>query len=154
MVEIQWKTDSVRIAGDNDAAHETELAVNIKKLEEGKLSVFRKTNYKPRNYIFMENHQTEEYQAELINEVEYFLANTTDENILQYLNDGIGDIQTYIAHYAENKKGYPAITVRIDNVDESTHTLIRLGIEFDNENYKRIYYRFDEEKNEYIQLKK
>ncbi len=154
-VEIQWKTDSMRVAGDDKVSSMNQWAVNIKKTGDGKLSVFRKTNNKPRSYIFMENNQPLEYQTPLINEVEYFLANTTDKNIRQYLNDEKGDIQIYISRYGkeETGKGYPTVTARIDNYDKSERTLIQLGIELDNEIYERIYYRFDKEKNEYIELK-
>jgi hypothetical protein len=154
-VEIQWKTDSTRMAGGNEVSSMTLWAVNIKKTADGKLSVFRKTNNKPRSYIFMENNQPVEYQTALINEVEYFLANTTDKNILQYLKGEEGDIQIYISSYGkgETGKGYPTVTARIDNYDKNEHTLIQLGIEFDNKNFERKYYRFDKEKNEYIQLK-
>ncbi len=152
IVEIQWKTDSVQTAGDNNTAHKAELAVNIRKT--GELSVFRKTNSKPRSYIFMENNLPEAYQTAVINEVEYFLANTTDKNISQYLNDEKGDIQIYISRYKDGEagKGYPSITARIDNYVESEHTLIQLGIELDNENYERIYYQFDKDKKEYIRF--
>jgi len=143
IVEIQWKTDGT-----------TKLAVNMKKIQDGKLSVFRKTNNKPRSYIFMENNQPEDYQTTLINEIEYFLANTTDENMIKYLNDEKGEIQIYISKYKRgaDQKDYPIITARIDNYDGKEHTLIKLGIEFDSENYERIYYQFDEKRNEYIRI--
>ena len=145
VVEIQWKNKL-----DISALFETEWAVNVKKIEDGKLSVFRKTN-KPRSYIFMENDRPKWYQTMLINDVEYFLANTTDKNMLQYLNDGKGDIQIYISEYWKKEAEYPIVAARIDNYDgNKNHTLIRLGIEYDN--YERIYSQFDEEKKEYIRI--
>jgi len=162
ILEIQWKIDSSWVAGDGDKLDMREWATNIKKTKDGELSIFRNTNKKTKLYYFIDDldNYTDYGKNSLIDEVEYFLANATDENILQYLNDGTGEIQIYITDYWQgktakpDKKGYPTITARVENYAENKYTqLIKLGIEYDNENYyKKTYYQYDEEKNEYIRI--
>lgn len=159
LLEIQWKMDSMRPAGDESLLLFKEFAQKITKIKDGKLSVFLKNNKKPRKYIFMADDISEGDQKELTNEVEYFLAITTDKKIQQYLNDKKGLIEIQITpSYWKNetekgsKNGFSSI---IKNYVPYEYTeLIRLGIEYEDENYyNKAYYQFNEELYEFIPIK-
>jgi hypothetical protein len=181
MVEIEWKADSVFSYDLNRTKHFdriTNVAVKITKIHDGKLSTFRKTNKKPIDYIFDDVDEMDfpDFTGVLyarehyIDDIEYFLATTTDKHVLQYLNNQKGTLQIRVYEHwgeqSEHQKGTPNITVKIENHVKNTQTLlILLGIEYyeinnpyynDEKNpydYVVNYYRFDEKRGTYIQIK-
>ncbi len=157
IITVSWQLDSIVMAGDDDMTWITEWAKEITKINDGKLSLFRKGNNKPINYFYVENY-SDYFNQKCTNELEYFLANTNDKAILQFLHDGKGEIEVHFSNYwdegEEIQKGCPTVTANVENFFDYHYTpIIKLGIEFDSENSSTIYYKFDEQDNKYVLIK-
>ncbi len=179
-VEILWKPDSVFSKDLNGTKHFkfiNNIAVKITKTKDGKLSAFRKANKKIIDYTFDDvddinfpDFEGIVYQREhYIDDIEYFLATTTDKHILKYLNNPKKKLQIRVYEHwreqFEHQKGTPDIHVKIEKHKKNKQKLlILLGIEYDESNnpyyqdkehpynYTVNYYKFDEEKGRYIQI--
>ncbi len=155
-IEIQWKIDSVLVGADSENWEMIEWVISINGIEDGKLSTFRKINKKSIVYTFIDDF-SDIGKRDFKKEIEYFLANTTDENILQCLSNENGEILVYISsyrsEYEEYTRGVPSIMARIENHNQDE--LFRLGIEFeyDGENfYGRTFYQIDKDTNELTKI--
>lgn len=156
LLEIQWKIDSLIPAGDPSTLFLKEYVEKITKTDEGKLSVFRKTHKKSRHYMFDPDIFNYKYQTEIKNDVDYFLANTTDEGILQALNDYEEEFKINAFLYLNEEPGesssscYPHAVAAIRN-DYTPVIQLGIGREYDNY-YEKIYYRFNEETGGYVRI--
>ena len=82
IIEVNWKKDSIYIAGDGEAAYIADWVVSTKKLKDGKSSNFRKTYKKQLKYNWSkENNYTESFRDQLYQLVEYYIANSQNELI-------------------------------------------------------------------------
>lgn len=90
-VEVSWKIDTVRIAGDGDRPEMTEWAVNIDKTGEGKVSLLRKRLSQPPELRCSGTDDTprfsESYLSDLRDSVEYYMANFMEEEVGKVLDD-------------------------------------------------------------------
>ena len=78
VMQVIWKMDSVWIAGEGDKLEMAEWLVNIKKIKDGKLSLFKK-NYKKDLKLIYQKELSNDYYNYLYKKIQYYLANTTNE---------------------------------------------------------------------------
>ncbi len=92
-VEIQWKVDSSWVAGDGERLVMTEWATNIKKTEDGSLSLFKKKHPNPLPYQYDKEWAfTEGFLVRIREAVEYYLANTKQQRVRDVLDDPSANI--------------------------------------------------------------
>jgi len=79
MVEIQWKIDSFRPAGDEELLWFKEYAEKITKTKEGDVSLFKKKYPKPLMYYGERSDYTTSFLDKIYKNVEYYLANSKQD---------------------------------------------------------------------------
>ena len=80
--EIQWKKDTIYIAGDGETPEIADWLVSIQKIKDGNVSKFRKEYKKEIKYHwFEENNYAQNYLDELYLLAEYYIANSNNKLI-------------------------------------------------------------------------
>lgn len=111
LVEITWKWDTIYIAGDGETPELAEWIVSIKKMKDGKISVFRKQYPEKMPYsVIGDDNLTSEFKDKLYSLVEYYLANSKKESVKQCIR---------------NKQ---ELSFTIEDRDEKEPSYIALGI--------------------------
>lgn len=83
---IQWKMDSIWIAGDGDRLDFKEWLVNAKKIKDGKVAAFRKNYIKPIRYWYRKDTDyTDGFKDYLYLLVEYYIAYSKQPLVLLHL---------------------------------------------------------------------
>ena len=78
--EIQWKKDTIYIAGDGETPEIADWLVSIQKIKDGNVSKFRKEYKKEIKYHwFEENNYAQNYLDELYLLAEYYIANSNNK---------------------------------------------------------------------------
>lgn len=89
-VEVRWKIDSIWVAGDG-RQEMAEWAVNVNKIKEGKVSLFRNMLSKPVELRYDKTDETmdlsESYLSDLRDSVEYYMADFMQEEVQKVLDD-------------------------------------------------------------------
>lgn len=82
LIAIEWKNDSVYIAGDGDTPQNAQWLVSAKKIKDGNVSKFRKEYGKPLKYYYSkENEFSDSYLDHLYKLAEYYIANSKKDLI-------------------------------------------------------------------------
>lgn len=77
MIAIEWKNDTIYIAGDGEKPENAQWLVSAKKLEDGNVSKFRKKYGKPMKYYSSkEDEISDSYRNHLYQLAEYYIANS------------------------------------------------------------------------------
>ena len=84
---IEWELDSIKNAGDDEVLDYVKRIRKVKKIEDGKLSLYRKEHNKPIEYV--SNKEVDNYSQHFINQVhnivEYVVANSKAETLQRVL---------------------------------------------------------------------
>lgn len=82
LIAIEWKNDSVYIAGDGDTPQNAQWLVSAKKIKDGNVSKFRQEYGKPLKYYYTkENEFSDSYLDHLYKLAEYYIANSKKDLI-------------------------------------------------------------------------
>lgn len=136
VMQVTWKMDSVWIAGEGDKLEMTEWLVDIKKIKDGKVSLFKK-NYKKDIKLIYQKELSNDYYNYLYKKIQYYLANTTNELVKTNLYSKNTQLVFMIDTDDEkNGKKYTSIGIATDHED---HTQV----------FKWLYLSEDEELFEY-----
>ncbi len=121
MVDIQWKIDSVWIAGDNEVLDFTEWAVGVRKTGDGKVSLFKQKRSQPLKYYYDgELAFNDSFLHKIYQEVEYYLANSKQELVKKLVNDPTSDLAYSIEERKQGGKSYYVIGIANDFENHSS----------------------------------
>lgn len=108
--EIQWKVDTIFIAGDDETPEATDWLISIKKSKDGKVSQFRKQYKKEIKYHFINEEYSPEYANEIYLLVEYYIANSKNETIKSSIQNN-NQIEYSINNKTVDNKTYEVIEI-------------------------------------------
>ncbi|TJY67050.1 hypothetical protein FAZ19_09155 [Sphingobacterium alkalisoli] len=84
-LEIKWKRDSIRLAGDEESLDFANWLTEVRKLKDGKTAMFRRSYSKPLKYWYAtDTKYTDSYQDYLYHLMEYYIANSKLELVNLY----------------------------------------------------------------------
>lgn len=108
--EIQWKKDTIYIAGDGETPEIADWLIFIKKIKDGRVSQFRKEYKKKLKYHWNEDDYTQSYLDKVYLLTEYYIANSKNELIKQTIKNK-DQIEYSIEMRTENDKDYEVIGI-------------------------------------------
>lgn len=108
--EIQWKKDTIYIAGDGDTPEIADWLVSIKKVTNGNVSKFRKEYKKELKYHWHEEKYSQNYLDEIYLSAEYYLANSKNE-LIKHAIKSKDQIEYSIEKRTENNKDYEVLGI-------------------------------------------
>jgi hypothetical protein len=148
VINIDWKIDSMWVAGDGESLHFEEWAKQAVKVKDGPVSLFKKKYKKPLRFNYLEKY-TDDFFDEIYLLVEYYLANSNQELVITNLNDPNLDLEYSIEERAEGGKEY--IVIGISNSFEGHSSIIQwLYIE---QGEKTTLYEYDLANEQLIEFK-
>lgn len=117
LVEIQWKEDTIYIAGDGETPELAEWVVSIQKVKNGSLSNFRKAYKRPIHYSWCEECDfTPDFQTKLQTLTEYYLANSGNES----LKSTIRNQEDLVCSFEKrDRNGREFIAISISNKEDT-----------------------------------
>jgi hypothetical protein len=115
--EIQWKKDTIYIAGDGETPMLADWLISVKKIEDGNVSKLRKEYKKEFKYHWSEQENySQGFLDEIYSVTEYYIANSKNELLQLHIKD-----REQINYSIENRKR--------ENRD---FTVMGIGYEFEN----------------------
>ncbi|MCU7618581.1 hypothetical protein NZ698_15410 [Chryseobacterium sp. PBS4-4] len=82
LIAIEWKSDSIYIAGDGETPENAQWIVSAKRIKDGNVSKFRKEYGKELKYLLSkEDELSESYRDHLYQLAEYYVANSKKDLI-------------------------------------------------------------------------
>lgn len=76
LIAIEWKNDTIYIAGDGETPENAQWIVSAKKIEDGKVSTLRKVYRRPIKYHLTDDEISDSYLEHLHDLAEYYIANS------------------------------------------------------------------------------
>lgn len=106
LIAIEYKNDSIYIAGDGGTPQNAEWIVSAKKIKDGKVSKFRKEYNQPIKYHYSkENEISSTYLDHLYQLAEYYIANSKNKLIKLFVKNR--DVLAYsVEKQTKENKGY------------------------------------------------
>ncbi|WP_235992210.1 hypothetical protein [Taishania pollutisoli] len=137
--EIQWKEDTIYIAGDGERPELADWVISIRKIKDGKSSAFRKTYKKELLYHYRsdETDYSESYLDELYLLVEYYIANSTN-TLIRSAVENREQLEYSIEEQVKNNRSYTVFGIGSTS-EHSFHPVQWLY--YDNE--KDLLYEYD-----------
>lgn len=130
---IEWKMDSIWIAGDGDRLDFKERLVGVKKIKDSKVAAFRKSYTKPLKYWYgQDTEYTDELKDYLYRLVEYYIAYSKQPLVLMHLKMPETDFVYSIED--RDEKGRHYISLGLSN-DQGTHSNIIQWLYLDSETH-------------------
>lgn len=109
--EIEWKKDTIYIAGDGEPPKIANWLVSVKKIEDGNVSKFRKEYKKELKYHwFEENNYSNNYLDEIYLLAEYYIANSKNKLIKNAINSK-DQLEYSLEMRTENNKDYEMLGI-------------------------------------------
>jgi len=138
LIEINWKKDSISIAGDGETKVQAERIVSVKKLKDGHVSLFRKNYPTALKYTWPQEEQySKSYLDKLYTLTEYYIANSGNTLLKQQIKTK-GELSYSIEKQRRQNKEYVLIGIATIN-DQHAETVQWLY--FDNE--EDLLYEYD-----------
>lgn len=107
LIAIQWKNDTIYIAGDGETPQIAQWIVSAKKIKDGNVSKLRKQYGKPIKYHYSkENEISDSYLEHLHDLAEYYIANSKNDLVKLSLKDKIDLAYSVEKQTRENKEYY------------------------------------------------
>lgn len=120
LVEINWKWDTIYIAGDGETPELAEWLISIRKVKDGNVSVFRKTYKKSIKYYWAEDCDfSTEFKDKLYSLVEYYLANSGNDLVKMHINSK-DDLIYSIEKREQNDKEFIVLGISNDMKDHTS----------------------------------
>lgn len=119
-IEINWKWDTIYIAGDGETPELAEWLISVRKVKDGNVSVFRKTYNKQIAYYWSEDCDfSADFKDKLYSLVEYYLANSGNELVKMHIKSK-DDLIYSIEQREQNGKEYIVLGVSNDMKDHTS----------------------------------
>lgn len=84
-IEIRWRMDSIRVAGDGESLQFTEWLSSARKIKDSRIAAFRKRYPQPMRYWYSgTDNFSDAFKDELYRIVEYYLAYSKQELVTLY----------------------------------------------------------------------
>ncbi len=137
---IQWKMDSIWVAGDGERLDFKERLVSAKKIKDGKVAAFRKNYTKPIRYWYArDTDYTDAVKDYLYLLVEYYIAYSKQPLVLLHLE--MPEQTTFVYSIEEREeKGRHYMVLGLYN-DQGTHSNIIQWLYLDSETH--VFYEYD-----------
>lgn len=132
ILEVQWKIDSIFIAGDGETLDFSEWLVNAKKLKDGNLSLFKKKYKKTIKFYTDKENMSDWYKDLLYKNVEYYLANSKKELVKLHIQNASPEEQ--LSYSIEDREH-----------DGKSYTVLGLASEFEHRTSIIQWLYFDQE---------
>lgn len=144
---LKWKIDTVYIAGESEALNFTEWLVDVKKVKDGNVSLFRKSYKKPIKYYSDKGSYSDDLKDYLYTQVEYYLVNSKNESIKTALKNP-ESISYSIEEKDKDGQSYYVLGI---SDDFEKHTNIIQWLYFNNDT--RTLYEYDVPNDKLIEFK-
>lgn len=147
IIALEWKHDSIYIAGDGDTPQNAEWIVSAKKIKDGNVSKFRKEYGKPLKFLYSkEDEISDSYLEHLYAFAEYYIANS-EKNLVKLSINNKDELAYSIEKRNRDNKEYYVLGVYTE-FEHKTNTFQWLYIdpetdkiyEYDLTNDKLIYF--------------
>lgn len=137
---IQWKMDSLFIAGEGDKLDFGEWLVSVKKIKDSKVAAFRKMYTRPIKYWHAKDiDYTDDFKDYLYHLVEYYIAYSQKPLLLLHLRQPSETDFVYSIEERQEKDRHYTVLGLSD--DQGTHSTIIQWLYLDSES--RILYEYD-----------
>lgn len=148
LCEIQWKEDTIYIAGDGETPELADWLISIRKTKDGKSSTFRK-EYK-KELLYHYNKEETDYSESGLNEsyllVEYYVASSTNP-LIRSLVQNREQLEYSIEEQTKNNRSYTVFG--IGSTSEHQFNPVQ-WLYYDNENGQ--VYEYDLAKDKLIKF--
>lgn len=141
-IQINWKNDTIYIAGDGDTPEIAKWVVSVKKIKDGKVSEFRKNYKKKLKYHWDGEDYSQDYLNKIYLWAEYYIANSKNP-LIQHAVESKAQIEYSIEEQSKNNRSY--IVLGIGHEFEHRFTIMQ-WIYIDVETYKIYEYDLANEK--------
>ena len=112
-ISIQWKDDTIYIAGDGERPELAQWVVSVRKIKDGAVSLLRKRYKKELSYWWAgDNIYSDDYKHKLYRMVEYYLAGT-ENKLLQLAVDENEDIGFSIEEQERDHRRYTVLGLSV-----------------------------------------
>lgn len=136
---IQWKMDSIWIAGEGDPLDFKERLVDVKKIKDSKVAAFRKSYTKPIKYWYgKDTDYSDDTKDYLYRLVEYYIAYSKQPLVLLHLE--MPETEFVYSIEEREEKGRHYIVLGLSN-DQGTHSNIIQWLYVDSETH--VLYEYD-----------
>ncbi len=147
--EIQWKEDTIYIAGDGERPELADWLISIRKIKDGKSSTFRKEYGKELRYHYDEKET--DYSESGLNEsyllVEYYIASSTNKLIRSAIQNK-EQLEYSIEEQTKNNRSYTVFGI---GTTSEHHFNTVQWLYYDNENAR--VYEYDLATDKLIEFK-
>ncbi|KQT22567.1 hypothetical protein ASG22_15025 [Chryseobacterium sp. Leaf405] len=141
-IQINWKNDTIYIAGDGETPEIAKWIISVKKIKDGKVSKFRKEYKKELKYHWDGESFSGDYLDKLYLLAEYYIANSRNPLIQQAIKNK-EQIEYSIEERTKDNRAY--IVLGVGREFEHRFTIIQ-WIYIDVENHKIYQYDLGNEK--------
>ncbi|WP_396161366.1 hypothetical protein [Flavobacterium sp.] len=146
--EIQWKKDTVYLAGDDETAQIINQLVSIKKIQDGNLSKFIKTYNKELKYHWNgDDGYSDDYLNKLYLVAQYYISNSKSESIKSRVKQK-EEIEYSIEEQTMKNRVYEVLGI---GYSFENHFTLMQWVYFDVENHK--IYEYDLPNDKLIEFK-
>ncbi|MBE8719602.1 hypothetical protein [Sphingobacterium pedocola] len=113
VIRIIWENGTISIAGDGETPAPAEIVTAIKKINDGKVSQFRKFYKKQLTYVPNEKEKYSAYYADKIyRSIEYYVVNTVNEDVKKAIS-AKDDIMYSISEEKRNARSFLVATISV-----------------------------------------
>jgi hypothetical protein len=107
LIAIEWKNDTIYIAGDGETPQIAQWIVSAKKFKDGNVSKLRKQYGKPIKYHYSKEDEIPDSYLEYLHDLaEYYIANSKNDLVKLSLKDKIDLAYSVEKQIRENKEYY------------------------------------------------
>ncbi|VXA96524.1 conserved exported hypothetical protein [Flavobacterium sp. 9AF] len=132
ILEIKTKLDTIYIAGDGETLDYSDWLIEVRRIKEGKLTLYKNSNRPPLKYFLTEeNDFSETYLNFIYSSVEYYLANSKKELVLTTIDNKNNSIIFSIENSVRDNKNYLMIGLSND-LEDHLATFQWLFIDIEN----------------------
>jgi hypothetical protein len=141
--EIQWKKDTIYIAGDGETPMLEDWLISVKRIKDGNVTKMRKEYKKEFKYHWSEEQNySQGFLDEIYSVTEYYIANSKNELLQLHIKN-----KEQINYSIENRKRENRdFTVMGIGYEFENHTTIFQWLYYDTENHKLYQYDLPNDK--------
>lgn len=138
IVEIEWKQDTLTVAGDGEASFPADVLLSVTKIEDGKVSFFRKHHKEPLTYHWSTGYDySQSYLDKLYLMTEYYIANSENRLLKKLIAE---NVQLTYSVEQQEREGTEYSVLGIGSYEEH-HNVTVQWLFYDHE--KEVLYEYD-----------
>lgn len=138
VIDIEWKQDTVGVAGDGDASFPAAILLSVTKVKDGKVSRFRKYHKEPLTYHWSPEYDySQSYLDKLYLTAEYYIA-SSENKLLKELIAGKSPMSYSVEQQQREGREYTVLGI---GSYEEHHKVTVQWLFYDRE--KEILYEYD-----------